>query len=76
MLEGAKNQDGYGVYWFQHSSASEFINLNQYLVANALRSAASDENDPRPGHQFFGIPINAMPTPDGVKKILTVGATQ
>jgi hypothetical protein len=34
-----------------------------------------EEDDPRPAHQYFSL-FNADPTPDGVKKILTIGARQ
>jgi hypothetical protein len=75
MLEGAKNQNEFSTDYFQQSAANDFINLNQYLIANGLRTLDSDEDDPRPPHQYFRL-FNFDPTPDGVKKILTIGAAQ
>jgi hypothetical protein len=75
MLESAKNQDAFSADYFLRSAANDFINLNQYLIANGLRTVDRDEDDPRPAHQYFS-PFNADPTPDGVKEILTVGSAQ
>jgi len=81
MIEGAKNQNEYSANYFR--SGDDFINLNKYLIANGLRTVCltenglrtvcHDEDDPRPVLHYFGL---ADPAPDGVKKILTVGAAQ
>jgi hypothetical protein len=75
MLEGAKNQNGFSAEYFERSAENDFINLNQYLIVNGLRTVDREEDDPRPAHQYFSL-FNADPTPDGVKKILTIGAAQ
>jgi hypothetical protein len=38
MLEGAKDQSEFIADYFQPSAANDFINLNQYLIANGLRT--------------------------------------
>jgi hypothetical protein len=77
MLEGAKDQNEFSADYLEvRSTADDFINLNQYPTANALRTIVRDEDDPRPAAQFFGLFFNADPTSDGVKKILTVGAAE
>ena len=76
MLEGVKDQNDFSAYWLDEKSAANgFINLNQYLKTNRLRGVNREEDDPRPGHQYFS-DFFAEPTPEGVKKILTVGAAQ
>lgn len=74
MLEGVKDQNDFSAYWFDEKSAANgFINLNQYLKTNGLRGVNREEDDPRRGHQYFSN-FFAEPTPEGVKKILLVGA--
>ena len=49
---------------------TKFIDL--YLIDNKLRGVDRGEHDPRPGHGFrlsYG-----DPTPNGVKRVLKVGA--
>jgi hypothetical protein len=76
MLEGVKDQNDFSAYWLDEKSAANgFINLNQYLKTNRLRGVNREEDDPRPGHQYFS-DFFAEATPEGVKKILTVGAAQ
>ena len=74
MLEGARNNE-FSAYHFERSAENDFINLNQYLIANGLRTVDREEDDPRPAHLYFSL-FNADPTPDGIKKILTIGAAQ
>jgi hypothetical protein len=75
MQEGMKDQNAYSADPFRRDMANSFINLNQYLTSNGLRAVDSDEDDPRPAHKYFHL-FNAEPAPDGVKKILLVGAAQ
>ena len=72
MLEGAKDQNEFSAEYFRPSAANDFIDLNQYLVANGIAKADHDDGDPRQSRQDHGSFI-PDPTPDGVKKILTVG---
>jgi hypothetical protein len=74
MLDGAKYQNEYSAPFRHRADADEFIDLNKYLIANGLRALDLDKDDPRPNLELF--PGKANPTPDGVKKILTVGAAQ
>jgi hypothetical protein len=78
MLEGAKNQNEYSGPF--QSTVNDFISLNQYLIGNGLRSLDRDEDDPRApdlnAQLEWSLVSNADLTPDGMKKILTVGAVQ
>jgi hypothetical protein len=75
MLDSAKNQDGYSPDLPQQSAGDNFINLNLYLIANGLRPADRGDDDPRPGAGYLLLP-EPDATPDGVKKILTIGAAK
>jgi len=73
MLEGESDQTKFSAEYFWPSASNDFIDLNQYLVANRLAKPDHDDGDPRQARQYYGSFI-PDPTPDGVKKILTVGA--
>jgi hypothetical protein len=73
MLEDAKDQNEFSAEYFRLSAANDFIDLNQYLVANGIAKADHDDGDPRQARQYYGSFI-PDPTPEGVKKILIVGA--
>jgi hypothetical protein len=75
MLEGAENKNAYGALHLLKDTGNDFINLNQYLTANGLRTIDQEEDDPREGHKYFGL-FNPAPTPEGVKTILKIGAAQ
>src|SRR5262249_25461258 len=85
MLEGAKKFQNdaadpaclgpFSAVWFPAGAGHNFINLNQYLTTNRLRAVDHDKLDLRTVNQYFEWWI-ADPTPEGVKKILTVGAPQ
>jgi hypothetical protein len=74
-VDGPFFERQYSIQNFDKSAAGRFINLNQYLIANGLRTAGSEGSDPRRYASSY-YPWHAEPTPDGVKKILTVGAPQ
>ena len=65
----------FSAVWFPAGAGHNFINLNQYLTTNRLRAVDHDKLDLRTVNQYFEWWI-ADPTPEGVKKILTVGAPQ
>jgi hypothetical protein len=75
MLEGLKDRNPYIAHFFERGASNGFINLNQYLIANGLRAVESDKDDPRTGNQYFSL-FEPDPAPEGVKRILTVGAAQ
>ncbi|HEV2545910.1 MAG TPA: hypothetical protein VGU20_01095 [Stellaceae bacterium] len=73
MLSGAanSNNDFGGAL---RERGSEFISLNQYLIANGLRKGVEDQKDPRhlSGQvSFFAFLASALPT--GVTKVLQIG---
>jgi hypothetical protein len=74
MLDGLENKNEYSTNYLLRNR-NDFVNLNQYLIANGLRTDYHDEDDPRPALHYSGL-FYAQPAPDGVKKILTVGAAQ
>ena len=68
MMDGAKNEYSLSPFFFAGASGNDFINLNAYLIANGL--VATDHNS-----YLVTLPY-VDPTPNGVKRILTVGAAQ
>jgi hypothetical protein len=74
MLDGIENKNQYSASYLRRNY-NDFINLNQYLIANGLRTVDDDADDPRQAQPSFRS-FHGDPAPDGVKKILTVGAAQ
>jgi hypothetical protein len=72
MLDGIENKNEYSPSYLRRNY-NDFINLNQYLIANGLRTVDDDADDPRQARPSFRW-FHGDPAPDGVKKILTVGA--
>jgi hypothetical protein len=72
MLDGSTDHDEYDAQYIGRRG-NDFINFNQYLGANELRSLEDDESDPRPARKYFN-PFKVAATPKGVQNILTIGA--